>query len=80
MGGEDFSRYGLAGVPICMYRLGTVDQSRLDEFETKGESPPSLHSPLYYPNAEASLRVSVPVMVAVVEDLLPPQSSTADGE
>ena len=36
----------------------------------KGESPPSLHSPLYYPNAEASLRVSVPVMVAVAIDLL----------
>jgi hippurate hydrolase len=80
MGGEDFSRYGLAGVPICMYRLGTVDQSRLDEFEKKGESPPSLHSPQYYPNAEASLRVSVPVMVAVVEDLLPPPTSSADGE
>jgi amidohydrolase len=80
MGGEDFSRYGLAGVPICMYRLGTVDQSRLDEFEKKGQSPPSLHSPLYYPNAEASLRVSVPVMVAVVEGLLPPQSTSSDGE
>ena len=56
MGGEDFGRYGLAGVPICMFRLGTVDQSRLDEFKEKGQSPPSLHSPRYYPNAEASLR------------------------
>ncbi|MGE3244337.1 MAG: amidohydrolase [Pirellulales bacterium] len=77
MGGEDFSQYGLAGVPICMYRLGTVDQQRLDAFEKEGQPPPSLHSPKYYPNAEASLRVSVPVMVAVVENLLPPQKSTA---
>ncbi|MEX2092794.1 MAG: amidohydrolase [Pirellulales bacterium] len=80
MGGEDFSQYGLAGVPICMFRLGTVDQSRLDASKEKGESPPSLHSPLYYPNAEASLRVSVPVMVAVALDLLAPQYATASGE
>jgi hippurate hydrolase len=80
MGGEDFSRYGLAGVPICMYRLGTVDQQRLDQYKKEGVPPPSLHSPLYYPDAEASLRVSVPVMVAIVEDLLPPQTSGADGK
>jgi hippurate hydrolase len=80
MGGEDFSQYGLAGVPICMFRLGTVDQSRLDEFKDQGQSPPSLHSPLYYPNAEAALRVSVPAMVAVAIDLLPPPDASANGE
>jgi hippurate hydrolase len=80
MGGEDFGRYGLAGVPICMFRLGTVDQSRLDEFKEKGQAPPSLHSPQYYPNAEAALRTSVPAMVAVVEDLLPPQTASTPGE
>ncbi len=80
MGGEDFSQYGLAGVPICMFRLGTVDQSRLDAATKKGESPPSLHSPLYYPNAEASLRVSVPAMTAVALDLLAPQNASASGE
>jgi len=80
MGGEDFSQYGLAGVPICMFRLGTVDPSRLDAFKEKGTPPPSLHSPQYFPNAEASLRVSVPAMVAVAEDLLPPPSAAAQGE
>jgi hippurate hydrolase len=80
MGGEDFSQYGLAGVPICMFRLGTVDQARLDAFKEKGESPPSLHSAQYYPNAEASLRVGVPAMVAVVENLLPPPAASTQGE
>lgn len=80
MGGEDFSQYGLAGVPICMFRLGTVDQKRIDEFKAKHESPPSLHSPLYYPDAEASLRVSVPVMAAIAIDLLPPQAGGTSGE
>lgn len=79
MGGEDFSEYGLAGVPICMFRLGTVDQQRLDAFKEK-DVPPPLHSSLYYPNAEASLRVSVPAMVAVAIDLLPPRDSAASGE
>jgi amidohydrolase len=80
MGGEDFSHYGLAGVPICMFRLGTVDQERLDAAKEKGQSPPSLHSPQYYPNAEASLRTSVPAMVAIAEDLLAPKAGAAQGE
>ena len=53
--------------------------------QQKGQSPPSLHSAQYYPNAEASLRASVPAMVAVAVDLLPPhepaprQESERDG-
>ena len=35
MGGEDFSRYGLEGVPILMFRLGAVSQERLDKFRDK---------------------------------------------
>ncbi|MFG0333154.1 MAG: M20 family metallopeptidase, partial [Maioricimonas sp. JB049] len=37
MGGEDFSRYGRAGVPIFMFRVGSVSQQRLDGFATKGQ-------------------------------------------
>jgi hippurate hydrolase len=75
MGGEDFSRYGLAGVPICMFKLGAVNQSRLDEFAAKDQPPPSLHSPLFYPDAEEALQVGVPAMVSVALELLRP----ADG-
>jgi len=77
MGGEDFSRYGLAGVPICMFRLGAVNQSRLDEFKSRDQTPLSLHSPLFYPDAEEALRVGVPAMVAVAVDLLPPKNLTS---
>ena len=80
MGGEDFSQYGKAGVPICMYRLGVVKQSRLDEFAANGETPPSLHSPQFYPDATEALEVSVPAMVAVVRELLPPRTEAAAGE
>jgi hippurate hydrolase len=72
MGGEDFSRYGIAGVPILMYRVGSVSRARLDRFEKLGIPPASLHSAVYYPDAEETLRVSVPAMISAVLELLPP--------
>ena len=78
MGGEDFSRYGLAGVPICMFRLGTVDQAAARRIQGKEASRRRRSTRrCTIPNAEASLRTSVPAMVAVVDDLLPPQRPTA---
>src|SRR5690606_37562935 len=44
MGGEDFSRYGRAGIPIFMYRLGAIESKRLEQFANQGATPPSLHS------------------------------------
>jgi hippurate hydrolase len=70
MGGEDFSQFGRAGVPILMYRLGTISQSRLDRFKQLGVTPPSLHSSLYYPDVEPSLRTGVMTMTAAALDLL----------
>ena len=73
MGGEDFSRYGRAGVPILMYWLGGISQQRLDAWEAAGELPPSLHSPLFYPDVEATLLTGVSTMAATVIELLKPQ-------
>lgn len=72
MGGEDFSRYGKAGVPILMYRLGSVDKLRLDRFKELGQKPPSLHSPLYYPDVEEALITGVSTMSAAALELLKP--------
>jgi hippurate hydrolase len=72
MGGEDFSQYGLAGVPICMFRVGGVNKARLDEFAARGEEPPSLHSPHFYPDATETLLTSVPAISAIATDLLKP--------
>ena len=76
MGGEDFSRYGRAGVPILMYRLGTVNQQRLDRFEALGVPPPSLHSSKFYPDLEPSLKTGVKTMTAAALELLAPSSSS----
>jgi hippurate hydrolase len=74
MGGEDFSQYGLAGVPIFMYRLGSVSADRLEGYARVDQSPPSLHSPLYYPDAEETLATGVTTMAAAVLELLPIQA------
>ena len=70
MGGEDFSRYGIAGVPILMYSVGSVSAKRLQRFEQMEIPPPSLHSAAYYPDAPATLKVSTKLMSAAVIDLL----------
>jgi hippurate hydrolase len=70
MGGEDFSQYGRAGVPILMFRLGTIEPARLARMKQLGQDPPSLHSPLYYPDAEATLITGLHTTVAATLELL----------
>jgi len=70
MGGEDFSQYGRAGVPILMYRLGSVLQTRLDRFDALNVPPPSLHSSQYYPDVEPTLKIGIITMTTAAIDLL----------
>jgi hippurate hydrolase len=71
MGGEDFSRYGLARVPICLYWLGTIDPKRVAQSESEGGQPlPSLHSDLFAPVPEPSIKTGVLTMSLAVLNLL----------
>lgn len=70
MGGEDFGAYGRAGVPILMIAVGAVDQSRFDKYEADGVMPPSLHSPLFYPDIEPTLTTGIRTLTAASLDLL----------
>jgi len=72
MGGEDFSRYGRAGVPILMIRLGSVDAERLAQYTAEGRPPPSLHSGQYYPDIDATLATGVHTMATATFELLQP--------
>jgi hippurate hydrolase len=76
MGAEDFGLFGQGGVPTFMFRLGTIPPDRLAAVKAKGETMPSLHSALYYPDAPASLKTGVKAMTAAVVGLLPPRSET----
>ena len=71
MGGEDFSRYGQAGVPIFMYWLGTIPPERMAEAEREGGKPlPSMHSDQYYPSPDPSIRTGVLTMSQAVLNLI----------
>jgi amidohydrolase len=71
MGGEDFSRYGKSGIPIFFWFLGTIDHARFLEAKKEGGTPlPSMHSDLYYPAYEPSIRHGVASMSLAVMDLL----------
>ncbi len=68
---EDFARYGLAGVPVAMFRLGTVSEKRLKKLKIENNLP-SLHSGYYYPEAEESLKTGIHAMSQMVVALLKP--------
>jgi hippurate hydrolase len=71
MGGEDFGRYGREGVPIFFYFVGTADPERYAESLKPGGPPlPSMHSDLYYPIIEPSIRTGVLTMSAAVLNLI----------
>lgn len=74
MGGEDFSRYGQAGIPICMFKLGAVSSTRLAEFDQAGTPPPSLHSPRFYPDPQATLETGITALGSIAIDLLSGES------
>jgi hippurate hydrolase len=70
MGGEDFSRYGRAGVPIFMYFIGTVPPERVEEAKRTGKPLPSLHADIYYPVPRPSIQTGVLTMSLAVLNIL----------
>ena len=59
MGGEDFSRYARENIPSFFFFLGTLPPERMKAMR-EGKSPPiSLHSDLYYPTPEPSMRTGI---------------------
>src|SRR6185437_1622379 len=71
MGGEDFSRYGRAKVPICLFWLGTIDPKRVTDSQREGGKPlPSLHSDRFAPVPEPCIKTGVLAMSLAVLNLL----------
>ena len=71
MGGEDFSRYAQGKTPIFLYFLGTFAPERVAESRKPGARPlPSLHSDLFYPVPEPSIKTGVLTMSVAVLNLL----------
>ncbi len=69
MGAEDFSLFGRAGVRAAIFWVGTVEPRRYGEAQASGTPLPSLHSPLFAPDREPTLRTGASVMVLAALEL-----------
>ncbi len=72
MASEDFCRFGLENheIPICQFTLGAVDPEKLAESKRTGVPLPGLHSSLWAPVPEPTLRTGVKCMTSAVLDLM----------
>jgi amidohydrolase len=73
MGGEDFGYFGRTAesIPICMFWLGAVTREKIEESQKPGGKPlPSLHSNVYAPTPEPTIKTGVKAMTAAALDLL----------
>ena len=77
MGGEDFSQYGLAGVPSVMYRVGTIEASRFEAMQRRGQVL-SLHAPDYYPDIDLTLPTAISSMAHGAIEILADLKHTED--
>ena len=69
---EDFGRFGLEDhqIPVCMLRIGAIDAARIAKSKESGTPLPSLHSSLFWPAPEATIRTGVKTLTVAVLDLM----------
>jgi len=72
MASEDFGYFGLEGhqIPICMFSLGAVDPVKFQESKRTGKPLPGLHSSLWAPLPEPTIRTGVKAMTVAVLELM----------
>ena len=70
MGGEDFSQFGLAGVRAVLLHVGAVDAAKLEASRRSGVPLPGVHSPLWAPEREPTIKAAIRAEVAILTDLL----------
>src|SRR5436190_6510106 len=71
MASEDFGRFSLDNqIPSCMFWLGAVEPAKVETSKKSGKPLPSLHSSLYEPLPEPTLRTGVKAMTAAVLELM----------
>jgi hippurate hydrolase len=71
MPSEDLSQFQLAGVPTLMLRIGAVPQAKFDDAMKTGASLPSLHSALFAPDREPTIKAAMQAEVLALRELMP---------
>jgi hippurate hydrolase len=68
--GEDFTEWHLAGVPSLTLRVGTVNREQFEAAAKGGEPLPSLHSAVFSPDVEPTLKSAIAAEVIALRELL----------
>jgi hippurate hydrolase len=71
MASEDFAQFQKAGVPTLMLRVGATPQATLDAAMKTGATLPSLHSALFAPDRDKTIRAAVAAEVVGLRELMP---------
>jgi amidohydrolase len=69
MTSEDFSQYGLAGVPSVLLHIGAVDPAKLSAAKQSGTPLPGPHSPQWAPEREPTLKAAIAAETAALLNL-----------
>jgi amidohydrolase len=72
MGSEDFGQFGLEDhkIPTFMFRVGAIDAERIAKSKETGVPLPSLHSSVFWPVPEPTIRTGVKAMTVAVLELM----------
>ena len=77
MASEDFSEFQRAGVPTLMLRVGAVERAKYDAAMKSGAALPSLHSALFAPDREPTIKAAVAAEVITLRELMPANAGVA---
>jgi hippurate hydrolase len=72
MGSEDFGQLGLEDrkIPTFMFFVGAIDAARLAAMKQSGTPVPTMHSNLFWPTPEPTIRTAVKSMTTAVLELM----------
>jgi hippurate hydrolase len=70
MGFEDFSEFSLAGVPSAIFWVGGVEAAKFTAAQQSGAPLPGLHSSLWAPDPEPTLKTAITAEMTVLLELM----------
>jgi len=71
MASEDFAEFPLAGVPSLMLRIGAVEKTRYEAAMKSGAPLPSLHSALFAPDREPTIKSAIAAELIALRAIMP---------
>jgi len=70
MGSEDFSQFGQNGTPSVLIRVGAQEPQKVANAKQSGTQLPPLHSPLFQPDREPTIKTGILVETTALLDLM----------